>query len=63
MIGQLVAGPPPRLCTRRLTDVVDPAGRSLEIEYEDAEDPILETPLDGMLPQLPLDQAGLDRRQ
>jgi RHS repeat-associated protein len=56
VIGQLIAGPPPRLCTRRLTDVVDPAGRSLEIDYEDGA--ILETPLDGGLPQLPLDQAG-----
>jgi RHS repeat-associated protein len=56
VIGRLVAGPPPRLCTRRLTEVVDPGGRSLTIEYESGG--FLQTPLDGMLPQLPLDHAG-----
>jgi RHS repeat-associated protein len=33
ILGRLVGGATPRLCVKRLTSVVDPAGRSLEIDY------------------------------
>jgi RHS repeat-associated protein len=56
VIGRLYPGAEPRLCTRRLTSVTDPAGRNLTITYEDGG--FLDAPAAGMLPQLPLDQAG-----
>jgi YD repeat-containing protein len=57
VLGKLVMGEEPKLCTQRLTRVLDPEGRALTISYRHGG--FLDAPLEGMTPEMPVLNTGV----